>query len=97
MVKALHLDQGFIAGVGNIYADEALFRAGIHPLRRSDNLSEPEIGRLYAAIREALATGIDYEGASVNWYRKPDGTPGESQNHLRVWPRGRTVLALRAY
>jgi formamidopyrimidine-DNA glycosylase len=86
-IKALLLDQSFIAGVGNIYADEALFRAGIHPLRRSNTLKPDEIARLYETVRAALADGIDYEGASVNWYRKPDGTMGESQDHLYVYGR----------
>ena len=86
-IKALLLDQSFIAGVGNIYADEALFRAGIHPLRRSNSLADEEIHRLYDTIRAALSDGIDYEGASVNWYRKPDGTQGESQKHFFVYDR----------
>lgn len=86
-IKALLLDQTFVAGVGNIYADEALFRARIHPLRRSDTLTDDEIARLYEAVRAALSAGIDYEGASINWYRKPDGTLGESQNHFYVYGR----------
>lgn len=86
-IKALLLDQSFIAGVGNIYADEALFRAGIHPLRLAHSLSAAESTRLYAAVRAALQAGIDYEGASVNWYRKPDGTAGESQEHFFVYGR----------
>lgn len=89
-IKALLLDQSFVAGVGNIYADEALHRAGIHPLRPADSLTGDEIGRLHAAIRAALTAGIDHEGASINWYRKPDGTPGESQHHLRAY--GQTGL-----
>jgi formamidopyrimidine-DNA glycosylase len=87
IIKALLLDQTFIAGVGNIYADEALFRAGIHPLRRADSLSDDEIARLYQAIRATLNAGIDHEGASVNWYRKPDGTRGSSQEHFYVYGR----------
>ncbi|HLV36826.1 MAG TPA: bifunctional DNA-formamidopyrimidine glycosylase/DNA-(apurinic or apyrimidinic site) lyase [Spirillospora sp.] len=86
-IKALLLDQTFIAGVGNIYADEALHRARIHPLRRADSLTGSETIRLYTAIRAALQAGIDYEGASINWYRKPDGTPGESQHHFYVYGR----------
>lgn len=86
-IKALLLDQSFIAGVGNIYADEALFRAGIHPLRRSNSLSDEEVRRLYDTIRAALESGIQYEGASINWYRKPDGTQGESQKHFLVYDR----------
>jgi formamidopyrimidine-DNA glycosylase len=76
-----------VAGVGNIYADEALFRARIHPLRRSDTLSDDEITRLHATIRAALADGVAREGASVNWYRKPDGSRGEAHEHLYVYGR----------
>jgi formamidopyrimidine-DNA glycosylase len=87
LIKALLLDQTFVAGVGNIYADEALFRARIHPLRRSDTLSDDEITRLHATIRAALADGVAREGASVNWYRKPDGSRGEAHEHLYVYGR----------
>jgi formamidopyrimidine-DNA glycosylase len=86
-IKPLLLDQERIAGVGNIYADEALHLAMIHPLRHTDTLSSEEILRLHAAIREVLQAGIEREGASVNWYRKPDGTQGEMQNHLAVYDR----------
>ncbi len=86
-LKPLLLDQAFLAGIGNIYADEALFRAGLHPLRSASSLSIEEQGRLYSGIRAALETGIDYEGASVNWYRKPDGTPGNSQKHFYTYGR----------
>ena len=86
-IKALLLEQSFIAGVGNIYADEALHRAGIHPLRPADELTKAETLRLHEAIRAVLNAGIDYEGASINWYRKPDGTRGESQNHFFVYDR----------
>jgi formamidopyrimidine-DNA glycosylase len=86
-IKALLLDQSFIAGVGNIYADEALHRAGIHPERSSDSLTAAEQAALYRTVRAALADGIDYEGASVNWYRKPDGTTGNSQDHFFVYGR----------
>lgn len=86
-IKALLLEQSFIAGVGNIYADESLFAAGIHPLRRAETLTKPEIKRLHTTIRDALNRGIQHEGASVNWYRKPDGTTGESQEHFAVYDR----------
>jgi formamidopyrimidine-DNA glycosylase len=85
IVKSLLLDQSFVAGVGNIYADESLHIARIHPLRTADTLTSIEIKRLYGAIRQSLNDGIRYEGASINWYRKPDGSRGESQNHLRVY------------
>ncbi|MFW5708927.1 MAG: DNA-formamidopyrimidine glycosylase [Chloroflexota bacterium] len=87
VIKTLLLDQTFVAGIGNIYADEALFRAQIHPLRRSNRLSEAEIYRLHQTIQDALNAGIDHEGASVNWYRKPDGTKGTSQDHFFVYGR----------
>ncbi len=85
VLKSLLLNQSFVAGIGNIYADEALHIARLHPLRTADSLTENETIRLYHAIREALSDGVMYEGASINWYRKPDGTRGESQNHLRVY------------
>ncbi len=86
-IKALLLEQSVIAGVGNIYADEALFRAGIHPLRAADSLTAAEIERLHSALQGALRAGIDSEGASVNWYRKPDGAPGEAHHHFFVYGR----------
>jgi formamidopyrimidine-DNA glycosylase len=86
-IKPLLLNQAFLAGMGNIYTDEALFLSQIHPQRQADTLGEDEIARLYAAIRSVLADGIAREGASVNWYRKPDGTKGKAQNSLQVYGR----------
>ncbi|PJF40894.1 MAG: bifunctional DNA-formamidopyrimidine glycosylase/DNA-(apurinic or apyrimidinic site) lyase [Chloroflexi bacterium] len=87
VIKSLLLDQAFIAGVGNIYADEALHLAKIHPQKRADALSDDEIATLYEAIRTVLYNGIEYEGATINWYRKPDGTQGDSQHHFHVYGR----------
>jgi formamidopyrimidine-DNA glycosylase len=84
-MKRLLLDQSFVAGIGNIYADEALYIAKIHPLRTADTLGKAEIKRLHAAIRTVLTEGVQNEGASVNWYRKADGTRGAQQKHLRVY------------
>ena len=92
-IKAQLLDQEIVAGVGNIYADEALFRAGIHPSARAGALTADEAARLQQAIRAALQAGIEHEGASINWYRKPDGQKGESQDHFYVY--GRTGLPCR--
>lgn len=86
-IKALLLDQAFLAGVGNIYADESLHMAMIHPLRAADSLTADETARLHHAIRVVLENGIEREGASVNWYRKPDGTAGSAQNHFAVYDR----------
>lgn len=86
-IKARLLQQEFVAGVGNIYADEALFRAGIHPARPAESLTDDEAARLHGTLRGALQTGIEHEGASINWYRKPDGDKGSSQNHFFVYGR----------
>lgn len=86
-LKVLLLDQHFIAGVGNIYADEALHRAGLHPLRRADTLTPAESDALYHSVRAALSDGIAREGASVNWYRKADGSKGSAQDELFVYGR----------
>ena len=86
-LKPLLLNQTFLAGVGNIYADEALWLAQIDPRRKADTLEAGEIERLYDAIRQALSSGIQHEGATIGWYRKPDGTSGESQNHFNVYDR----------
>ena len=87
VLKPLLLNQSFVAGVGNIYADEALWRARIDPRRRANTLEPDEINRLYEAIRAALAAGVNHEGASFSWYRKPDGTAGEFQNHFNAYNR----------
>lgn len=85
VVKPLLLNQTFLAGVGNIYADEALWRSQINPHRAVDTLNADEVKKLHLAIRKVLADGIRYEGASINWYRKPDGSRGRSQNHFKVY------------
>jgi formamidopyrimidine-DNA glycosylase len=85
ILKSLLLNQSFVAGVGNIYADEALHIARLHPLRTADSLTDDEVERLYHAIRKALRAGIRHRGASIGWYRNPDGTPGTSQEHLRAY------------
>ena len=93
-IKAHLLDQEMVAGVGNIYADEALFRAGIHPATAAGILTAEQTARLQQTIRDALRDGIQHEGASINWYRKPDGQKGESQNHFYVY--GRAGLPCRS-
>ncbi|MCA9936564.1 MAG: bifunctional DNA-formamidopyrimidine glycosylase/DNA-(apurinic or apyrimidinic site) lyase [Ardenticatenaceae bacterium] len=86
-LKPLLLDQTFVAGLGNIYADEALFYAGIHPTRTSDTLSEAEIVRLHGAMKKALQLGIARGGASLELYLRPDGTKGGMQLVLAVFRR----------
>ena len=86
-MKPLLLDQTFVAGIGNIYADEALFYAGIHPERPADTLSGAEVAALHQAIRKVLQMGIEREGASIDRYVKPDGTRGSMQNAVAVYKR----------
>ncbi|MEA2147128.1 MAG: formamidopyrimidine-DNA glycosylase [Solirubrobacteraceae bacterium] len=83
-IKAFILDQRHIAGVGNIYADEALFRAGIHPLRAAGQLKRTQWERLAAGIEEALAAGIDAKGASIDDFRHVDGARGSFQDRFLV-------------
>ena len=83
-IKAFVLDQRRIAGVGNIYADEALFRAAIHPLRPAGRLRGGEWVRLRDAIEEALAAGIDAKGASIDDFRHLDGARGSFQDRFLV-------------
>ncbi|HYM44828.1 MAG TPA: bifunctional DNA-formamidopyrimidine glycosylase/DNA-(apurinic or apyrimidinic site) lyase [Solirubrobacteraceae bacterium] len=86
-IKALLLDQRRIAGVGNIYADEALFRAGIHPLRPAGRLSREQRTRLREAVIEALCEGIDARGASIDDFRHVDGVRGSFQDRFLVHRR----------
>jgi formamidopyrimidine-DNA glycosylase len=83
-LKALLCEQGFVAGIGNMYADEALFRARIHPLRSGKSLSQKEIGRLHHAIKQVLSAGIKNKGASVDTYFRPDGQIGTAHLEFRV-------------
>ena len=86
-VKAALLDQKAAAGIGNIYADEALWRARIHPLRAAGDLDQDEIRRLHRGVREALKAGIARQGTTLRDYRTPDGAPGRMQTALRVYGR----------
>jgi formamidopyrimidine-DNA glycosylase len=89
VLKPLLLDQHFIAGIGNIYADEALHRAQINPQRKANSLSKKEAQSLTEAIRYILDMAIDQEGSSIDaGYRKPDGSSGSMQVHFSVYGRG---------
>jgi len=81
------MDQTMIAGIGNIYADEALFNARILPMRRADSLTSKEIKALHTGIQEVLRLGIAREGASISTYVKPDGAKGDMQNAVQVFRR----------
>ncbi len=86
-IKSFILDQRRIAGVGNIYADEALFRAQIHPLRPAGRLTAAQWSALHDAIEDALAAGIDAKGASIDDFRHLDGARGSFQDRFLVHTR----------
>lgn len=86
-LKPLLLDQSFLAGVGNLYADEALWEARLHPLRSADSLSVREAYRLARAIRQVLTAAIERRGTSFSTYRDSEGQPGENQDFLNVYGR----------
>ncbi|MDD4874532.1 MAG: DNA-formamidopyrimidine glycosylase, partial [Dehalococcoidales bacterium] len=83
-IKSVLLEQGLIAGIGNMYADEALFAAKIHPLRPVNTLSQDEIQRLHKAIQQVLHEAINNKGASVSNYFRPGGEMGTAHNHFKV-------------
>jgi formamidopyrimidine-DNA glycosylase len=86
-LKTLLLDQSFIAGVGNIYADEALWRARLHPLRPADTLTPVEVRRLHRAVRQVLREGIANRGASFSDYVDARGEEGGNAERLAVYRR----------
>ncbi len=86
-LKAVLLDQRVVAGLGNIYADEALWRARLSPLRPANELEPEETRRLVRAIRAALATGIERQGSTLSTYVTPDGSTGSMQEEFRVYGR----------
>jgi len=88
-LKSLLLNQRFLAGLGHIYADEALFIAGLHPLRTANTLTDQEIERLYRSIRTVLTHAVAERGTTLDdaAYRRPDGRAGNHQNQLQVYGR----------
>jgi len=86
-IKPLLMDQTILAGLGNIYADESLFQARIHPLSRASRISTVKLNRLHIAVGEVLGKAIDCSGSTVRQFRGTDGEIGEFQNHFRVYDR----------
>ena len=86
-VKSFLLDQRKVAGVGNIYADEALYRAGIHPLRAAGGLTRAQYDRLAQTVQEALEAGLAAGGATIGDFRNPDGVYGGFQHEFLVHRR----------
>ena len=87
-VKGFLLDQRRLAGIGNIYADEALWRARIHPLRPAGELDPEELARLHRAVRGALRRGVELQGSTLRDYVTPDGDGGGMQHEFHVYGRG---------
>jgi formamidopyrimidine-DNA glycosylase len=86
-LKAALLDQRTLAGLGNIYADEALWRARLNPLRPAESLDRVELRRLHRGIRAALEHGLARQGSTLRDYRLPDGSGGSMQDEFRVYGR----------
>jgi formamidopyrimidine-DNA glycosylase len=86
-IKPLLMDQSFLAGVGNVYAQETLFCAGIHPERRADSLEKEELGKVYKCLLAILKEAITEKGSSVDTYRQINGMPGNYVPFLKVYQR----------
>ncbi len=86
-VKPLLMDQAFLAGIGNVYAQESLFCAGIHPERLASSLTDEELGRIYGCLISILKEAIKRKGSSVDTYRQIDGKEGEYVPFLKVYQR----------
>ncbi len=84
-IKPLIMDQQFLAGVGNIYADEALFIAKIHPLRGANSLDPSEASSLLRAVRATMQRALDRGGTTIRDYRNGLGEPGSNQNYLQIY------------
>jgi len=87
-IKPLLMDQEFLAGLGNIYAQEALFKAGIHPERQAYRLKRDEVKSLFSEIRKVLREAISYRGSSLSSYVDVEGRRGSFYSRLRVYGRG---------
>jgi formamidopyrimidine-DNA glycosylase len=87
-LKAALLDQRTLAGMGNIYVDEALWRAKLNPIRPAASLDRAELRRLHRGIRAALEHGLARQGSTLRDYRLPDGSGGSMQDEFRVYGRG---------
>ena len=86
-IKTVLMDQSIIAGIGNIYSDEILWRAGVHPERKISKLKNNEIKLIFQAIKETLTKGIDFGGDSMSDYRNIHGLPGKFQLHHKAYRR----------
>jgi formamidopyrimidine-DNA glycosylase len=87
-IKAAILDQRTVAGVGNIYADEALWRAQVHPLTPANELTADEVKAVHKGIRASLQAGVRRQGSTLRDYQLPDGSSGSAQDRFKVYGRG---------
>lgn len=90
IIKALLLDQKFVAGLGNIYADEVCYKAGVLPMRRVSTLTENEVELLHQAIRSIIALAVKHRGTTFNNYVSIDGRAGQFWKYCAVYGRGGT-------
>ena len=86
-IKGLLLDQSVVAGLGNIYVDEVLFPAGVHPTRKANTLTQEEIGKIYSATRDILGRAIEVGGTTFDSYHDAFGESGKFQYQLKVFDR----------
>jgi len=86
-IKAALLDQRTVAGVGNIYADEALWRAQVHPLTPADELTPDDVKAVHKGVRESLRAGVRRQGSTLRDYQLPDGSRGRAQDRFKVYGR----------
>ena len=86
-IKGLLLDQSVVAGLGNIYVDEVLFAAGVHPSRKADTLTPEETGAIHAATRDILGRAIELRGTTFDSYHDAFGEKGKYQHQLKVFTR----------
>jgi formamidopyrimidine-DNA glycosylase len=86
-IKAVLMDQSIVAGIGNIYSDEILWRAGVHPERKVSEVKEKELNLILKAMKETLGKGIDFGGDSMSDYRNIYGRPGKFQLHHEAYQR----------
>ena len=86
-IKPLLLDQKFVAGIGNLYSDEILFYAGIHPKRKAKELTSEEVRKLYEGIKRILKEALKYKGSSIDTYRRTTGEKGNFESHRKVYRR----------
>ena len=93
-IKTILMDQSILAGIGNIYSDEVLFEAKVHPLKQGNSLTEKELQRIYQAMKKVLKKAIIEKGTSFSDYRTPDGTKGGFLKFIKVYHKKECPICL---